>query len=93
MIFHPGRTGSRIMPPRRAFSCLLKLNPPARIGKYSPRGENPPRGEAVLCLGFRNSRRRVGGEFWEFPKTRPDKPPQFPKVAKIHVRKAGAPGV
>ena len=54
--------------------------------KYSPRGENPPRGEAVLCLGFRNSRRRVGGEFWEFPKTRPDKPPQFPKLPKIHVR-------
>ena len=33
MIFHPGRTGSCIMRPRRAVSCLLKLNPPARIGK------------------------------------------------------------
>ena len=33
MIFHPSRTGSCIMPPRRAVSCLLKLNPPARIGK------------------------------------------------------------
>ncbi len=33
MISHPGRTGSCIMPPRRAVSCLLKLNPPARIGK------------------------------------------------------------
>ena len=29
MISHPGRTGSCIMPPRRAVSCLLKLNPPA----------------------------------------------------------------
>ena len=35
MIFHPGRTGSCIMRPRRAVSCLLKLNPPARIGKNS----------------------------------------------------------
>ena len=33
MIFHPGRTDSCIMPPRRAVSCVLKLNPPARIGK------------------------------------------------------------
>ena len=38
MIFHPGRTGSCIMPPRRAVSCLLKLNPPARIGKKVPMG-------------------------------------------------------
>ena len=33
MTFHPGRTGSCIMPLRRAVSCALKLNPPARIGK------------------------------------------------------------
>ena len=36
MIVHPRRTGSCIMLPRRAVSCVLKLNPPARIGKNSP---------------------------------------------------------
>ena len=43
MIFHPGRTGSCIMRPRRAVSCLLKLNPPARIGKKENRAAAPPR--------------------------------------------------
>ena len=39
MIFHPGRTGSCIMRPRRAVSCVLKLNPPARIGKKITLGQ------------------------------------------------------
>ena len=41
-----------------------------RLRHYSPRRGNPPQGEAVVLLAFRNCRRRVGGEFWEFPKTR-----------------------
>ena len=45
MIFHPGRTGSCIMRPRRAVSCLLKLNPPARIGK-----------KICFCLGLDGTR-------------------------------------
>ncbi len=32
MIFHQGRTGSFIMLRGRAVSCVLKQNPPARIG-------------------------------------------------------------